>query len=414
MDILRLLTAGSVDDGKSTLIGRLLYDSKSILTDHLETLKIQSKNLDKGNEFDLALLTDGLRAEREQGITIDVAYKYFSTPKRKFIVADTPGHIQYTRNMVTGASTADLMIVLIDARHGVIEQTRRHSFIASLLGIKKVVVAVNKMDLVEYSQTVFDDIVNDYSKIAEYLKVENVIYIPMAAKPGDNVVVYSENMDWYQGPSLLDYLENVDVTNDFSTDNFRFQVQYVVRPQSEELHDYRGYAGRILSGVVKVGDEVVVMPANLKSKIKTIDVAGISKNEAFAPQSCTFQLEDDIDVSRGDLFTHVDASVNTETEVEAIVCWMGEKNLSIGNKYILQQNSRSVRSVVRGVEFKFNINELTKEQSDDEVKLNDLVKISLKTQSPIVFDKYADLKASGSAILIDETSNITVGALMFV
>jgi sulfate adenylyltransferase subunit 1 len=413
MDILRLLTAGSVDDGKSTLIGRLLYDSKSILTDHLETLKLQSKNIDKGNEFDLALLTDGLRAEREQGITIDVAYKYFSTTKRKFIVADTPGHIQYTRNMVTGASTADLMVVLIDARHGVIEQTRRHSFIASLLGIKKVVVAVNKMDLVEYSQSVFDTIVSDYSKIAEYLKLENVMYIPMAAKPGDNVVVFSENMEWYQGPALLEYLENVDVTTDFSTDNFRFQVQYVVRPQSEELHDYRGYAGRVLSGVVKVGDEIVVMPANVKSKIKTIDVAGVGADSAFAPQSCTFQLEDDIDISRGDLFAHSDAIVKTDNEIEAIVCWMGEKSLAIGNKYILQQNSRSVRSVIRGVDFRFNINELTKEESDDEVKLNDLVKITLKTQSPIAYDKYADLKTNGAAVLIDETSNITVGALMF-
>jgi sulfate adenylyltransferase subunit 1 len=414
MDILRLLTAGSVDDGKSTLIGRLLYDSKSILTDHLETLKLQSKNFDKGNEFDLALLTDGLRAEREQGITIDVAYKYFSTPKRKFIVADTPGHIQYTRNMVTGASTADLMVVLIDARHGVIEQTRRHSFIASLLGIKKVVVAVNKMDLVEYSQSVFDSIVSDYSKIEEYLKLENVVYIPMAAKPGDNVVMHSENMNWYQGPALLEYLENVDLTSDFSTDNFRFQVQYVVRPQSEELHDYRGYAGRILSGVVKVGDEVVVMPANVKSKIKTIDVAGFGADAAFSPQSCTVQLEDDIDISRGDLFAHADALVKTETEVEAIVCWMGEKSLAIGNKYILQQNSRSVRSVVRGVTFKYNVNELTQEESDDEVRLNDLVKVTLKTQSPIVYDKYTDLKGNGAAILIDETSNITVGALMFV
>ena len=414
MDILRLLTAGSVDDGKSTLIGRLLYDSKSILTDHLETLKLQSKNIDKGNEFDLALLTDGLRAEREQGITIDVAYKYFSTTKRKFIVADTPGHIQYTRNMVTGASTADLMVVLIDARHGVIEQTRRHSFIASLLGIKKVVVAVNKMDLVEYSQSVFDTIVSDYSKIAEYLKLENVMYIPMAAKPGDNVVVFSENMNWYQGPALLEYLENVDVTTDFSTDNFRFQVQYVVRPQSEELHDYRGYAGRVLSGVVKVGDEIVVMPANVKSKIKTIDVAGISADSAFAPQSCTFKLEDDIDISRGDLFAHSDAEVKSDTEIEAIVCWMSEKSLAIGNKYILQQNSRSVRSVIRGVDFRYNVNELTKEESADEVKLNDLVKITLKTQSPIVYDKYADLKTNGAAVLIDETSNITVGALMFV
>jgi sulfate adenylyltransferase subunit 1 len=413
MDILRLLTAGSVDDGKSTLIGRLLYDSKSILTDHLETLKQQSRNLDHGSEIDLALLTDGLRAEREQGITIDVAYKYFSTPKRKFIVADTPGHIQYTRNMVTGASTADMMVVLIDARHGVIEQTRRHSFIASILGIKQVVVAVNKMDLVAYSEDVFDSIVKDYFAIADYLKLENVVYIPIAAKPGDNVVSYSSNMDWYQGPALLEYLENVDVLNNFNHEKFRFQVQYVIRPQSAELHDFRGYAGRIQSGVLRVGDEVEVMPGNLKSKIKSIDVAGVSKEMAFAPQSCTFQLEDNIDVSRGDLFVHYQSDVKVDNEVEAILCWMGEKNMIEGGKYLLQQNARTVRSIIKRIDYKINVNELVKEESPSEVKLNDLVKVLIKTQSPLVYNQYSELKANGSAILIDETSNITVGALMF-
>ncbi|UEG48990.1 GTP-binding protein [Ferruginibacter lapsinanis] len=411
MDILRFITAGSVDDGKSTLIGRLLYDSKSIMIDHLEAIEKQSKNKEEG-EIDLALLTDGLRAEREQGITIDVAYKYFSTPKRKFIIADAPGHIQYTRNMVTGASNSDLAIILVDARHGVIEQTRRHSIIASLLNIPHVVVAINKMDLVDYSQDVYNNIVIDYSKVAESLGLKDITYIPISALNGDNIVDKSENISWYTGSCLLDILENVKLENDINYTDARFPVQYVIRPQTEELHDYRGYAGRVISGVYKKGDKIVVQPSGLESTISLIEIAGKPTEEAFAPQSVILHLEDDIDISRGDVIVKKDNQPSVENEVDALVCWMGNKPLVPGNKYILQINSRTVRAIVKEIEYKLDVNSLLELPAPEQASLNDIVKVKIKTASPIPFDSYKKLRVNGGAILIDETSNVTVGACM--
>src|SRR5215210_2559341 len=326
MDILKLITAGSVDDGKSTLIGRLLYDSKSIMIDQLEAIEKQSRNKEDG-EIDLALLTDGLRAEREQGITIDVAYKYFSTPKRKFIIADAPGHIQYTRNMVTGASNSELAIILVDARNGVVEQTRRHSIITSLLNIPHVVVAINKMDLVNYSEDVYNNIVIDYEKVAKSLGLKDIKYIPISALNGDNIVDKSENFSWYEGESLLHHLENIELDSDINLTDARFSVQYVIRPQMSELHDYRGYAGKIISGIYKKGDEIIVQPSGMKSTIKAIEIGGKQIDEAFAPQSVVLHLEDDIDISRGDMIVHRDNQPTTENEFEVLLCWMGNKPL---------------------------------------------------------------------------------------
>jgi sulfate adenylyltransferase subunit 1 len=411
MDILRFITAGSVDDGKSTLIGRLLYDSKSIMIDHLEAIEKQSKNKDDG-EIDLALLTDGLRAEREQGITIDVAYKYFSTPKRKFIIADAPGHIQYTRNMVTGASNSDLAIILVDARHGVIEQTRRHSIIASLLNIPHVIVAINKMDLVEYSQDVYNNIVIDYAKVAETLGLKDITYIPISALNGDNIVDKSDKYPWYEGRSLLDILETVELINDINYEDPRFPVQYVIRPQTEDLHDYRGYAGKVISGVYKVGDKVVVQPAGIESTISTIEIAGKEVAEAFAPQSAILHLKDKIDISRGDIIVNKNNQPKVENEIEVLLCWMANKPLVVGSKYLLQINSRVVRAVVKDIEYKLNVNSLEKEPAPDQASLNDIIKATIKTASPIPFDSYKKLKVNGGAILIDETSNVTVGACM--
>ncbi len=411
MDILRFITAGSVDDGKSTLIGRLLYDSKSILVDQLAALEKQSKNKENG-EIDLAILTDGLRAEREQGITIDVAYKYFSTPKRKFIIADAPGHIQYTRNMVTGASNSDLVVILIDARKGVIEQTKRHSLIASLLGLPHIVVAINKMDLVEYNQNVFDSIVKDYENIARQLELRNVTFIPISALNGDNIVEKSDRLPWYKGESLLHYLENVPVNKDINLNEGRFPVQWVIRPQTELLHDYRGYAGKITSGIYKKGDKVLVQPAGISSSIKSIEIAGNEVEEAFAPQSVVLHLSDDIDVSRGDMIVksgEANAPVITQ-EIEAMLCWMDTKQMEVGSKYILQQNSRQVRCVVKGIEYKLNVNSLEKESGVATAQLNDVCKVLLKTSAPIVSDSYKKNRSNGAAILIDETSFVTVGA----
>ena len=326
MDLLRFITAGSVDDGKSTLIGRLLFDSKSILIDQLEALEKQSRNKEDG-QIDLALLTDGLRAEREQGITIDVAYKYFSTPKRKFIIADAPGHIQYTRNMITGASNANLIIILVDARHGVVEQTRRHSIIASLLNIPHVVVAINKMDLVNYSQDVYNNIVIDYAEIAKTLGLKDVTYLPISALKGDNIVERSEHFDWYEGGTLLELLENVEVANDVNLTHARFPVQYVIRPQREELHDYRGYAGKILSGIYKKGDAITVLPSGLTSKIKSIELNNEETDEAFAQQSVILQLEDDIDISRGDVIVKKENKPVVAQELQVLLCWMDNKPL---------------------------------------------------------------------------------------
>jgi len=411
MDILRFITAGSVDDGKSTLIGRLLYDSKNILIDQLEQLEKQSKNKEAG-EIDLAYLTDGLRAEREQGITIDVAYRYFSTPKRKFIIADAPGHVQYTRNMITGASNANLIIILIDARQGVVEQTRRHSIIASLLNIRHIIVAINKMDLVNYSHDVFNNIVIDYAEVVKSLGLTDVHYIPVSALQGDNIVDKSEKMSWYEGESLLHFLENVEIQQDINLTDARFPVQYVIRPQTEELHDYRGYAGKIISGVYKKGDKVVVLPSGVSSKVKSVEIGGQEVEEVFAPQSAVIQLEDDIDISRGDVIVKQNDLPQISNEFEALLCWMDNKPLVAGNKYYLQLNSRLVRSIVREVEYKLNVNTLEKEYTPASVGLNDIVKVTIKTASEVAFDPYKKLQSNGGAILIDETSNVTVGACM--
>lgn len=408
MDILRFITAGSVDDGKSTLIGRLLYDSKSILQDQLEVLEKHSKN--KNDEgVDLALLTDGLRAEREQGITIDVAYRYFSTAKRKFIIADAPGHVQYTRNMITGASNSDLMVILIDARQGVIEQTRRHSIIASLLNLKKVAVAINKMDLVDYSQDIYENIKADYAKIAENLGLTQVTYFPISALRGDNIVTRSADTDWYNGVSLLEYLEEVQVNTDTDT-NSRFQVQYVIRPQVDELHDYRGYAGKILSGDFRKGDRIYILPAEISTKIDRIEINGSEVEEAFEGQSVVLHIEDDIDVSRGDFFVAAEQLPQVEKEVEVLLCWLDQKALQPGNKYILQHHSRQIKALVKDVEYKVNVNTLEHEKADGDIKLNEIVKVTLKTAQPLVFDSFRKNKATGSAILVDETSNSTVAA----
>ncbi len=411
MDLLRFITAGSVDDGKSTLIGRLLYDSKNIMVDQLEVLEKQTKNKQAGS-IDLALLTDGLRAEREQGITIDVAYRYFSTPKRKFIIADAPGHVQYTRNMITGASNASLIIILIDARQGVAEQTRRHSIIASLLNIPQVVVAINKMDLVEYSQDTYNNIVIDYAKVASQLGLKNVTYIPISALNGDNIVDASETMPWYEGQTLLNYLETVQVETHANLDDARMQVQFVIRPQTEALHDYRGYAGKVLSGVYKKGDSVKILPAGIESTIASLEVNGVAVEEAFAPQPVVIQLADDIDISRGDTIVKLGNEPKVENELEVLLCWLGDKPLQAGNKYYLQHNSRLIRTVVKEVLYKLDVNTLSQQPVTEGVKLNEVVKATIKTASPLVFDAYKTLPATGSAILIDETSNSTVAAVL--
>ncbi len=412
MDILRFITAGSVDDGKSTLIGRLLYDSKSILADQLEAIERSTKNKDNG-EIDLALLTDGLRAEREQGITIDVAYRYFATDKRKFIIADAPGHVQYTRNMITGASNVSLAIVLIDARHGVVEQTRRHSIIASMLGIPHIVVAVNKIDLVEYSQDVYNNIVIEYSKMAKQLDLQDVTYIPLSALLGDNIVDKSTKMPWYEGKPLLQYLEEVEVGSDINLTDTRFQVQYVIRPQTAELHDYRGYAGKINSGVYKKGDNVKVLPQGIETTIASIEIAGVEVAEAFAPQSVTIQLTNDIDISRGDAIVKVEEDINVTNESDILLCWLDDKPLQQGNKYILQHNSRKVKAVVKDIAYKIDVNSLENVAVEGNVKLNEVVKASIKTAAPIAIDSYKKSRTNGAAILIDETSNTTVAAVLF-
>ena len=411
MDILRFITAGSVDDGKSTLIGRLLFDSKSILIDQLAAIEKQSKNKNAG-EIDLALLTDGLRAEREQGITIDVAYKYFSTPKRKFIIADAPGHIQYTRNMVTGASNSELAIILVDARHGVVEQTRRHSVIASLLHIPHIVVAINKMDLVHYSQDVYHNTVIDYQQVAASLGLQDVKYIPISALNGDNIVDTSENLSWYEGESLLQYLENIQLDSDVNLTDARFSVQYVIRPQSEELHDYRGYAGKVISGIYRKGDKVTILPSGIETSISAIEIGGKEVEKAYALQSIVLHLEDDVDISRGNMIVPVNNQPKNEQEFEAMICWMDNKPLKPGNKYFLQMNSRLVRCVVKEIEYKLDVNTLQKIEYPEKAVLNDIIKATIKTASPVAFDSYKTLRQNGGAILIDETSCVTVGACM--
>ncbi|MGC5744915.1 sulfate adenylyltransferase subunit 1 [Chryseobacterium sp. NFX27] len=408
MDILRLITAGSVDDGKSTLIGRLLYDSKSILQDQLEVLEKHSKNKNDDG-VDLALLTDGLRAEREQGITIDVAYRYFSTSKRKFIIADAPGHVQYTRNMITGASNSDLMVILIDARKGVIEQTRRHSIIASLLKLKKVAVAINKMDMVDYSEDVFETIKADYSKIAEELGLNDVTYFPISALKGDNIVSLSPVTDWYKGSSLLEYLEEVQL-DQVQNNGSRFQVQYVIRPQTEELHDYRGYAGQIVSGSFQKGHKIAILPAGIITEISAIEVNGAEVQEAFEGQPVVIQIKEDIDVSRGDFFTSAEELPNVEKEIEVLLCWLDHKALQPGNKYLLQHHSRQLKAVIKQVDYKINVNTLEKETAEEDIQLNEIAKVTIRTAQPLVFDDFISNKKTGSAILVDETSNATVAA----
>lgn len=408
VDILRFITAGSVDDGKSTLIGRLLYDSKSILQDQLEVLEKHSKNKNEDG-VDLALLTDGLRAEREQGITIDVAYRYFSTSKRKFIIADAPGHVQYTRNMITGASNSDLMVILIDARKGVIEQTRRHSIIASLLQLKKVAVAINKMDMVDYSEDVFETIKADYSKMAEGLGLNDVTYFPISALKGDNIVSLSSTTGWYQGSSLLDYLEEVQL-DEVHNSGSRFQVQYVIRPQTEELHDYRGYAGQIISGSFQKGDKIAILPAGIITEISSIEVNGTEVQETSEGQPAVIQIKEDIDISRGDLFASAEELPSVEKEVEVLLCWLDHKSLQPGNKYLIQHHSRQLRAVVKQVDYKINVNTLEQETVEGEIKLNEIAKVVIKTAQPLVFDDFISNKKTGSAILVDETSNATVAA----
>ncbi|WP_262288124.1 sulfate adenylyltransferase subunit CysN [Hallella absiana] len=412
MELLRFSTAGSVDDGKSTLIGRLLYDSKSIFEDQLEAVEAASKS--RGNEeVNLALLTDGLRAEREQGITIDVAYRYFATPKRKFIIADTPGHIQYTRNMVTGASTADLSIILVDARHGVLEQTVRHSYISSLLGIPHIVVAINKMDLVDFSQEVYDKIVEDYRKMSETLHIKNVVFIPISAKDGDNVVNKSERTPWYKGKALLDYLETVPVGHKTVSDFFRYPVQYVIRPISKDFPDYRGYAGRVSGGIIRPGDRVRVLPSGLESTVKSIDFAGDSLDEAYAPESVTIRLNDEIDISRGDTLVKADEKQpQVEQDVTLDVCWLNQTPAQIRKKYIIRQATFETQGMIRSINFRRNINTLEKEQNVSELAMNDIAEITIHTAQPLVFDAYDENKVTGSLIIIDPDTNETVGAGM--
>ena len=414
MDLLRLTTAGSVDDGKSTLIGRLLYDCKSIFEDQWEAIEQSSKQ--RGDEnVNLALLTDGLRAEREQGITIDVAYRYFATPKRKFIIADTPGHIQYTRNMVTGASTANLAIILIDARHGVIEQTCRHSFIASLLQIQHIIVCVNKMDLVDWSEDRFNEIVGQYKEFASRLEVPHIDFIPISALLGDNVVERSANMDWYQGSPLLYTLETMYIGNEHNHVDARFPVQWVIRPHSDEWHDFRGYAGRVAGGVFKPGDEVTVMPSGFQSRVKGIhDIHG-DVPEAFAPMSVTVTLEDEIDISRGDMIVKQNNPPQSSQKIEAMICWFSsEANLEERGRYTLRHTTNDVKCLVKELKYKMDINTLHKLKEDREVRLNDIARVSLQTSAPLHFDRYRRNRATGSFILIDEQTNSTVAAGMIV
>lgn len=412
MDLLRFTTAGSVDDGKSTLIGRLLYDSKNTFEDQMDAVEQSSKS--RGDEnVNLALLTDGLKAEREQGITIDVAYRYFATPKRKFIIADTPGHIQYTRNMVTGASTANLAIILVDARKGVIEQTCRHSFIASLLRIQHIVVAVNKMDLVDYSQEVYDKIVSDYKDFASRLdNVVDISFIPISALNGDNVVDKSGNMDWYEGSSLLYHLETVYVGNQENHVEARFPVQWVIRPQSDKWHDFRGYAGRVAGGVFKPGDDVTVQPSGFSSKIKAVYADGNEVAEAFAPLSVSVTLEDEIDISRGDMIVKSNNPPHTGQDIDAMICWFSDKPMQPRGKYIIRHTSREAKAIIKEVNYKVNINTLRKVEDDLEFRLNDIGRISIRTSAPLIYDAYKRNRTTGSFILIDAMTNETVAAGM--
>ncbi len=411
-ELLRFATAGSVDDGKSTLIGRLLYDSKAIFEDQLASVERTSQQM--GAEYtNLALLTDGLRAEREQGITIDVAYRYFATPKRKFIIADTPGHIQYTRNMVTGASTADLALVLVDARNGIVEQSRRHAFLASLLRIPHLVVCVNKMDLVDWSEERFEEIKAEFREFATKLDVADLSFIPLSALLGDNVVERSTNMGWYEGSSLLHHLEEVHIASDRNLIDARFPVQYVLRPFSNEWHDYRGYAGTLAGGVVKPGDEVIVLPSGFTSTVRSIDTANGPVEEAFTPMSVAITLDDDIDVSRGDMICRPHNQPHVGQDIDAMVCWMSEQTtLAPRARLALKHTTRSARCLVKDMQYRLDVNTLHREHGIDALRLNEIGRVSLRTTVPLFYDEYRRNRTTGSFVLIDEAANTTVGAGM--
>ncbi|MET8198675.1 GTP-binding protein [Micromonospora taraxaci] len=414
MDLLRFATAGSVDDGKSTLIGRLLYDTKSLFTDQLAA--VEAVSAARGDEYtNLALLTDGLRAEREQGITIDVAYRYFATPRRKFIIADTPGHIQYTRNMVTGASTADLALILVDARKGLVEQSRRHAFLCSLLRVPHLVLCVNKMDLVDWSQEVYEQIADEFTAFAAKLDVPDLTVVPISALRGDNIVARSENMPWYEGPSLLHHLERVHIASDRNLVDVRFPVQYVIRPQSTTVTDYRGYAGQVASGVLKPGDEVMVLPSGFTSRIAAVETADGPVAEAFPPMSVTVRLADEIDISRGDLICRPNNAPAVAQDIEAMVCWMDETApLRVGGRYAIKHTTRSARAIVRGLHYRLDINSLHRDESADELRLNEIGRVRLRTTVPLLADEYRRNRTTGGFVIIDETTNRTVGAAMIV
>ncbi len=411
--LLRFTTAGSVDDGKSTLIGRLLYDSKSIFEDQIAAIEKTSKK--KGHDgVDMALFTDGLRDEREQGITIDVAYRYFTTPKRKFIIADTPGHIQYTRNMVTGASTANVATILIDARHGVIEQTKRHTFIASLLQIPHIIVCINKMDLVDYSEEVFNRIVGEFEQIASKMLVTDVRFIPMSALLGDNVVNKSENMPWYQGAPMLRTLETMHISSDINKIDARFPVQTVLRPQSDEHRDYRGYAGRIASGIFRPGDDITVMPSGFTSKIKSIDESEREIEEAFAPMSVSITLEDDIDISRGDMIVRSNNKPEASQDIEVMLCWLNDSPAKPRAKYSIRHTSNEQKAMIKEIVYKVDINTFDRNTVDKSLNMNEISKVKIRTTKPLMIDSYRENRTTGSVILIDDTTNETVAAGMIV
>jgi sulfate adenylyltransferase subunit 1 len=413
-ELLRFTTAGSVDDGKSTLIGRLLYDSKAIFQDQYEQVKETSARRGE-EEVNLALLTDGLKSEREQGITIDVAYRYFSTPKRKFIIADTPGHIQYTRNMVTGASTANVALILVDARNGVVEQTRRHAIIASLLQIPHILVCINKMDLVDYQEEAYQQIQEDFEQFASKLDVKDVSFIPISALKGDNVVNRSKNMDWYEGSTLIYYLENVHIASDFNFIDARFPVQYVIRPNTDEYHDYRGYAGRVAGGIFKKGDEVTLLPTGFSSKIAKIDTYDGELEEAFPPQSVTILLEDDLDLSRGDMIVRTNNQPEVTQDIDLMVCWFNEKPLQPRGKYALMHTTQDeVRCIVKEILYKMDINSLHRDQEDRTIRMNDIARVRIRTTKPLFVDPYRQNRLTGSLIFIDEQTNETVGAGMVI
>jgi bifunctional enzyme CysN/CysC len=409
-ELLRFATAGSVDDGKSTLIGRLLYDSKAIFEDQYEA--IEKTSTQRGEETNLALLTDGLRAEREQGITIDVAYRYFATPRRKFIIADTPGHIQYTRNMVTGASTADLALILVDARNGIVEQSRRHAFLATLLRVPHVVVCVNKMDLVDYDQDVFERIKAEFRQFATKLDVTDLSFVPVSALKGDNVVHRSEHMPWYEGSSLLHHLEEVHIASDRNLRDVRFPVQYVIRPRDDQWHDYRGYAGQVAGGVLKKGDEVVVLPSGFPTTIEAIETMDGPVDEAFPPMSVTVRLKDDVDVSRGDMICRPANQPSVSQDVDAMVCWMHDKPMQARGKYVIKHTTRDARALVQELHYRLDVNTLHRDETAESLSLNEIGRVSLRTTLPLFTDEYRRNRSTGSFILVDEATNATVAAGM--